>query len=248
MKGSRVYIIKSTEQVRNIASIYSQTIESSLEKLTIEDQKLTDESINHIMQVKEKFAADKEGIQFSALMDQTQINLLMTSSKSQTGFFTDSNETLKKKLAEIIELETANLFCNFRFNDSSKQRNKKDLSFNDSADLNSETSFLSNSKLSERVPHTIFPQQEKIADGIFQMILSKLGVDSDLSLKTKFKDFKFLILLPKFVSLEKQTKDRIKREESLNKDYTTSIVRICTSSSEMKEKWKKPRKMKMFFT
>jgi hypothetical protein len=238
MKGSRFYIIKSTEKVRNIACLYSQTIESSLEKLKVEDQKLTDESINHIMQVKEKFAGTKEGIQFSAMMDQTEINLLMTSSKSQTGFFNDSNDTLKKRLAEIIELETANLFCNFRLNDSSKQRNEKDLSFYHSADSTSETSFVSNSKLSERVPHTIFPQQEQIADGIFQMILSKLGVDSDLSLKTKFKDFNFLILLPKFISLEKQTKDRIKREESLTNDDATSIVRICTSSSEMKEKWK----------
>jgi hypothetical protein len=239
MRGSRFYIIKSTEKVKTIASIYSQTIESSLEKLKVDEQKLTDESIKHIMQMKEKFAGDKMGIQFSALMDQTEINLLMTSSKSQTGLFTDSSDTLKKRLAEIVELETAILFCDFRFNDSSKQRNEKDLSFNDSADSNFETSVLSNSKLtSERVPNTIFPQQEKIGDGIFQMILSKLGFDSDLSLKTKFKDFKFLILLPKFVSLEKQTKARIKREESLNKDDAISIVRICTSSSEMKEKWK----------
>jgi hypothetical protein len=186
MKVSRVYVIKSTGKVRNIASIYSQTIESSLEKLKVEDQKLTDESIFHIMQMKEKFAGDKEGIHFTALMDQTQINLLMTNSKSQSGFFTDSNGTLKKKLAEIIELETANLFCNFRFSNFPKQGNGKDLSFNDSADSNSQTSFLSNSKLTcEKVPHTIFPQQEKIADGIFQMILSKLGVDSDLSLKNK---------------------------------------------------------------
>ena len=98
MRGSRFYIIKSTEKVRNIACLYSQTIESSLEKLKVEDQKLTDESINHIMQVKEKFAGTKEGIQFSMTVDQTEINLLMTSSKYQNGLWNDSNNSLKKNL------------------------------------------------------------------------------------------------------------------------------------------------------
>ncbi len=230
--GSKAYIMKTSEEIKRILKNCGK-IENSPEKLVIVGQKLTKEGIKHLQQMQEKFVGDIEGILFSVLIKNTPINLLMIDIKLQNGSSNDS--TLKKQLAEIIERETAFLICNFLKEQSNE--NECLVQLNQETNQQKNQEIKQDKNVAEAIPPTVFPSQEKIADGIFQMILNKLEMDSDSSLKRKFKDFRFLVLLPKFVSLEKQTKDRIKREDCLTKNDADSVVRICRGK-EMEDKWK----------
>jgi hypothetical protein len=83
---------------------------------------------------------------------------------------------------------------------------------------------------------SIFPTQEKVAEKLLDMVKEKLQANSHLNIDL-FQDFKFLILLPNRVSLEEQTKDRMKREDCFTKSDLENVVRICPSSENMKNKW-----------
>ncbi len=117
MKGSRIYVIQSSEEMKKVTNSFSQTIENCLDKLVVADGKLTEENMDHIMQMKEQFSGEKQGIRFALLYDKTEINMLMASSnsrylpKSHNVWMNDLTDdiTLKKKLSEVIEQETANL-------------------------------------------------------------------------------------------------------------------------------------------
>ena len=88
---------------------------------------------------------------------------------------------------------------------------------------------------------TFYPNQEEIGSKLKDLIEEKLRrTNSELS---NFEGFEFLLLLPDRVSLEKQSKDRLKKakdnlEESHLKDEDIdNVIRINKRSTPMTKRW-----------